>query len=105
VINGTSSPIGRPNSGNFGVGAGTAAIETDPSSDGPTCCGSDDERLNPASTSARSASGCGVYQRTGTNREIKNRGRRAERKIVAAIGASFDVLEAEIPAFGTLHGS
>ena len=65
VINGTSSPIGLPNSGNSGVGAGAAAIEPDPSSGEPTCLGSGDERLNPASTSAKSASGCGVFSELG----------------------------------------
>jgi hypothetical protein len=65
VISGTSSPIGRPKSGNSGVGAGAAAIETDPAAGEPTGLGSGDERLNPASTSARSASGCGVFSELG----------------------------------------
>ena len=96
--------IGRPKSGNSGVGARAAEIATDPSSGEALCCGSAPEaqaRIDQRQIGERLRR----VQRTGTNREIKKRRRGAERKIVAAIGASFDVLEAEIPAFGTLHGS
>jgi len=73
VIKGASSAIGFPNSGNSGVGAAAGIA---PISDVPPRSGSGDERLKPASTSARSASGCGVFdaleriERSGSAGEV-----------------------------------
>ena len=99
--------MGHPKSGNSGVGpalpaAGPRSTSAAKSATSPPFS---EARWIAASTSARSASGSGVSSEAGTNRKIKKGCERARRKIVAAIAAAFDVLEAEIPALGTLHGS